>query len=197
MVKKLPAIAATLALILLCAAALAYGIYLLAAGGEDGLRDLLSKPERMLYPYDLDERPAVTAGSAEELLPHRVGSFVLAYQPALGQFVTELGLAGAAREAIEARYNSGSVGATVIIVHCDSADDVKERLAGLRDRLDAADGLRTTRVELVGAHPFVKYRYGGWESAEHGLAWGNGEWLFFVYAGDPDALDAVAGEFPH
>ena len=199
MLKKLPTILAGLAVLLLCGAALIYGIHLSRTGE---LGDLLSKPERLLYPYELDTRPAPAAGSAAAdptaLLPEAIDAFYRTEQGAPGPFVTDLGLAdGLSGDAVEALYDSDDDAAHVVVMRCESPADTKERLALMRDQLASVEGVRTYRAELYGEHPYVKYRYGGWEAGPHGLAWGNGEWLFFVYSETADALDAVVGNFPY
>jgi hypothetical protein len=182
-------------LILLCGASLAYGIRLSRTGG---VGDLLSKPERMLYPYDLDTRQTPAASDPAMLAPEAIGAYHLTELGAPGPFVAGLGLTdGLPAPPFEARYQSGDAPAHLVVIHCDSPADAKERLAVLRERLVHAEGVKTYRAELYGPRAYVKYRYGGWETGPHGLAWSNGPWLFFVYAETGDALDAVAGEFPY
>jgi len=198
MLKKLPAIFALLILVVVCGAALVYGIGLLRDEDGGGLGEMLTRPERLLYPYDLDERPKPATTDRLALLPETLGAFRQVDAGLPGAFATDLGMTQGLHDSpIEAIYASGDDTAHVILMRCDSPADTKERLAVLRDKLVEADGVKTYRAELVGAHPYVKYRYGGWGAAPHGLAWGNGEWLFFVFAETGDALDVVAGELPY
>jgi len=184
-------------IITLCFVAVGYGTHFLITYGADGFERLFTKSERIIVPYDLDQRPVPADTSAENLLPQRIGVYRLIHKGELSDFVAKLGIADGLVDGIEAEYAAGDDSVHVIVLRSGSLAEGRDRLSLLSGRLNDASGFKVTKTELVGQHPFVKYRHGGWETGPYGVAWANEGWLFFVYAGTSETLDDVAGSFPY
>ena len=184
-------------LITLCFVGVGYGTHVLITYGAEGFERLFTRSERIIAPYDLDQRPVPADTSAENLLPQRIGIYRLMHKGELSGFATELGIADGSVDGIEAEYAAGDDSAHVVVLRSGSLAEGRDRLSLLSGRLNDDGGFNVTKTELVGQHPFVKYRHGGWKIGPHGVAWANEDWLFFVYAGASGTLDDVAGSFPY